>query len=149
MSDMEVDPHDWLKIKKSRDRAIRLRRATCQRTAWRKLLKEKEDNLRALSLTFREYLVERAILMCSKSMLVTMASVEGLVITAGVGAMLESGRLEESGVLKERGKVVKWSLETVTISAAEYLMQNILSMRERMRRKDTLWKEKKSMNICS
>ena len=54
MSDMEVDPHDWIKMEKSRDRAIRLRRATCQRTAWRKLQKEKEDSLRQLAFTFRE-----------------------------------------------------------------------------------------------
>ena len=82
MTDMKVDPHDWLKVEKSRDIAIRLRRASCQRTAWRKLQKEKEEDLRALSLTFREWLVERAILEWSKSVLVTMASVEGLVITA-------------------------------------------------------------------
>ena len=53
-TDMEVDTNDWLKIEKYRDRAIRLRRASCQRTAWRKFLKEKEDNLQVLSLTFRE-----------------------------------------------------------------------------------------------
>ena len=28
--DMEVDPHDWLKVERSRYRAIRLRRASCQ-----------------------------------------------------------------------------------------------------------------------
>ena len=35
--------------------------------------------------------------------------------------MLESGCQEESGVLKERGKVVKWSLENV--SATKHLKQ--------------------------
>ena len=44
-TDMEVDPHDWLKMEKSRDRAIRLRGDSCQRKACSKLLKEKEDNL--------------------------------------------------------------------------------------------------------
>ena len=41
MSDVEADPHDWLKMEKSRDRAIRLRRAYCQRKTWRKLQKKK------------------------------------------------------------------------------------------------------------
>ena len=44
----------------------------------------------------------------SKSVLVTLASVQGLVITAGVGAKLESSRLKESGMIEERGKVFKW-----------------------------------------
>ena len=39
-----------------------------------------------------------------------------MVVTAGVGPMLESGCLEESGRMKERGKVVTWTLEMVTIS---------------------------------
>ena len=46
--DMEVDTHDWLKVKRSRDRAIKLRRASCQRSKWRRNLKEKEDKLREL-----------------------------------------------------------------------------------------------------
>ena len=106
MSDMEVDPHDWLKIKKSRDRAIRLRRASCQRTAWRKLQKEMEDSLRVLALTFR------AVLKWSKSVLVTLANVQGLVITAGVGVMLESGRLDESGVTERQGGQVVTEMVT-------------------------------------
>ena len=59
-------------------------------------------------------------------------------------SLLESGHLKESGVLKERGKVVKWSLETVTISAAEHLKQEREKEKERR-----LWKEKKSMNMES
>ena len=50
-----------------------------------------------------------------------MASVQGLFITAGVGVIVESGSLEESEVMEERGKVVKWSLEMVTISPTEHL----------------------------
>ena len=60
-----------------------------------------------------------------------MTNVKGLIITAGVGAILESSCLEESGVLKERGKVVKWSLETVIISAAEHLKQERAKEKER------------------
>ena len=115
MSDMVVDPNDWLKMEKSRDRAIRLRRASCQGTAWRKLQKEKGRQ--------SEWLVERAMLEWSKSMLVTLTSVQRLIIKAGVVAMLESGHLEKSGMMKERGKVVKWSLKMVTVSATEHIKQ--------------------------
>ena len=48
--------------------------------------------------------------------LVTFSSVQGMVVTARVGAMLKSGRQEESGRMMERGKVVTWTLEMVTIS---------------------------------
>ena len=74
MSDMEDDPHDWLNMEKSRDRAIRLRRASCQKTTWMKLQKEKEDSLRVLTLTFRRCLIEIVMKEWSKSMLVTLAS---------------------------------------------------------------------------
>ena len=52
-----------------------------------------------------------------------MASVQGLVITAGVGAKLESIHIEKSGMMEERGKVVKRSLEMTTVSASEHLKQ--------------------------
>ena len=46
---------------------------------------------------------------------------QGMTITAGVVALLESGHLMESGCVKEKGKVISWSMEVETITEMEQL----------------------------
>ena len=113
--DMEVDPLDWLKMKRSRDRIIRLRRASCQRSTWRRLQKEKEDCLREL-VSFREWLKE-----WGRSILMPLPSFQGMTVTTGVGTLWENGHLKESGRVQERGKMISWTMEMVTITAMEQL----------------------------
>ena len=58
-----------------------------------RLQKEKEDSLRELMSLFRERLMEE----WGRFVLVPLLSVQGMTVTAGVGALLENGDLKESG----------------------------------------------------